>query len=493
MRIDGTTRPFTTLDEETGSILLRRLHPRINNFNEVIIFLLQCNMDIKYIGSGEAAKALTFYVTDYITKPCLPVHVGFAAITYALEQNELKFGAMEGSSDNTAIRERSLLTKSVNAMMSKTELSHQQVMSYLIGGGDHYTSHAFRTLYWGSFDRWIRQKVPDTITKFDSIDPVISPNHLSEVDVSSRTESELIASANLMSAAGTVVEASPSELLLTPALIDTSGPHESCFLESERQGLSQNDFTAVEYEVNASEGNETEVILHLDRESITASNQLYDYRFRPQDRPFDNMSLWEMVSSTEKISTELDDTRASKRAAGENSSGRKPLPRGSFLSLDDESHPQADTHRLRTRSDVVPVVLGPTIPRPDNRDEWCRSMLILFKPWRRPKDLKDEEQSWSDAFERYVFPECLQRVMHNLNIQNECKDARDTYNALRRAGKVQASLLPGVLPEEEAGDMEFCSAYDDLELALLEDDTLDAYSEAGSERDIDSDEETLLS
>jgi hypothetical protein len=68
MRIDGSTRALTELDEETQSILLRRLHPRINNFNDVVLFLMQCNMDIKYIGSGEAAKALVYYVTDYITK-----------------------------------------------------------------------------------------------------------------------------------------------------------------------------------------------------------------------------------------------------------------------------------------------------------------------------------------------------------------------------------------------------------------------------------------
>lgn len=197
MRIDGTTRPFTMLDEETGSILLRCLHPRINNFNDVIIFLLQCNMDIKYIGSGEAAKALTFYVTDYITKPCLPVHVGFAAIMYALEQNDLKFAGKEDTRDNAALRERSLLTKSVNAMMSKTELSHQQVMSYLVGGGDHYTGHTFRTLYWGSFDRWIRQKMPN-----ENLPPIASEElatqHLDNTTVRSKSESELIAAANLI-------------------------------------------------------------------------------------------------------------------------------------------------------------------------------------------------------------------------------------------------------------------------------------------------------
>jgi hypothetical protein len=91
MRIDGSTQAITELDPETMSILLRRLHPRINNFNELIIFLVRCNMDITYIGSGEAAKALVYYISDYITKITLATHIGLEALAYAIEQNEMKY------------------------------------------------------------------------------------------------------------------------------------------------------------------------------------------------------------------------------------------------------------------------------------------------------------------------------------------------------------------------------------------------------------------
>ncbi len=64
MRMDGTMRDATELDQETLSILLRRLHPRIANYNDLVIFLLQCNVDVKHIGSGEGAKALIYYITD---------------------------------------------------------------------------------------------------------------------------------------------------------------------------------------------------------------------------------------------------------------------------------------------------------------------------------------------------------------------------------------------------------------------------------------------
>ena len=149
MRIDGTVCMQSMVDPETESICLRRLHPWINNYNDVVLFLLQCNMDIKFIGSGPAAKALTYYISDYITKNDLKVHVGLQAIQAAIESHQKRFADDPASSAST--RERNLLTKTVNAMMGRREISHQQVMSYLVGGGDYYASHEFRTVRFYEF------------------------------------------------------------------------------------------------------------------------------------------------------------------------------------------------------------------------------------------------------------------------------------------------------------------------------------------------------
>ena len=150
MRIDGKTRAITNLDEETQSILIKRLHPRINNFNDVVIFLMQCNMDVKYIGSGEAAKALVYYITDYITKESLATHVGLGVLAYAIKQNDAKYYENKNALDSD--KSKSLFVKTVNAMMARQETSHQQVMSYLIGGGDNYKSNTFRLLKWAEID-----------------------------------------------------------------------------------------------------------------------------------------------------------------------------------------------------------------------------------------------------------------------------------------------------------------------------------------------------
>ncbi|EGO04615.1 hypothetical protein SERLA73DRAFT_68302 [Serpula lacrymans var. lacrymans S7.3] len=152
MWIDGSTRALTDLDEETQSILLRCLHPRINNFTDLMLFLFCCNMDIKFIGSREAAKALVYYVTDYIMKSSLATHVGLAAVLYAIQQNNKKFQGLQPAASTV---NKSLFTKTVNTIMARQELSHQQVMGYLVGGSDHYTSHKFKMIKWQQSDKYI--------------------------------------------------------------------------------------------------------------------------------------------------------------------------------------------------------------------------------------------------------------------------------------------------------------------------------------------------
>ncbi|KAJ7659696.1 hypothetical protein DFH06DRAFT_989348 [Mycena polygramma] len=104
---------------------------------------------------------------------------------------------------------------------------------------------------------------------------------------------------------------------------------------------------------------------------------------------------------------------------------------------------------------VVNVLLGDRMPRPDRteaeKDRWCRAMMILFKPWRTLKDLKRPNNSWTAAFEKTHFNDNARRVMNNMNVENECKDAKDKYEVLRKAGKVKA-LIPtrdGITPSND--------------------------------------------
>ncbi|KAG2145269.1 hypothetical protein DEU56DRAFT_732367, partial [Suillus clintonianus] len=109
------------------------------------------------------------------------------------------------------------------------------------------------------------------------------------------------------------------------------------------------------------------------------------------------------------------------------------LPRATFA----PQHAQFSTHMLRLRSKkVVPLLLGDALPRPDQSEEenelHCRAMMLLFKPWREFSDLKSDVESWVDAFEKETFPSRLLAIIKNMNVENECKDARDAHAVLVR-------------------------------------------------------------
>src|ERR1700674_2527507 len=69
-------------------------------------------------------------------------------------------------------------------------------------------------------------------------------------------------------------------------------------------------------------------------------------------------------------------------------------------------------------------------------------MLTLFKPWRHGKNLKEDDQSWDEAFTNYTFTPCQIELMKFFNIRYECNDARDDYSKLLK----QKIATDGVFP-----------------------------------------------
>ena len=65
---ENNVMPFTSFDEEVGSVVMRHLDGMVNNYNPSIALATRCNGDIKFMMSGDAAKSVLFYITDYITK-----------------------------------------------------------------------------------------------------------------------------------------------------------------------------------------------------------------------------------------------------------------------------------------------------------------------------------------------------------------------------------------------------------------------------------------
>ncbi|KAI0028112.1 hypothetical protein K488DRAFT_8906, partial [Vararia minispora EC-137] len=100
-------------------------------------------------------------------------------------------------------------------------------------------------------------------------------------------------------------------------------------------------------------------------------------------------------------------------------------------------HPQFASHVLGIRGVAyVPVLAGPVIPRADRSEEeksrFHRAMLILFKPWRDEEDLIPEGMTWTQAFEATTFSPYLARIIRNIHVENECRDARIESDRIRR-------------------------------------------------------------
>ncbi|KJA16537.1 hypothetical protein HYPSUDRAFT_99432, partial [Hypholoma sublateritium FD-334 SS-4] len=153
---ESNTCDHTYFDTENGDLHLRHLEGMTNTFNTSIIRALRCNMDIKFLGSGPSTKAIIYYITDYITKSQLKIHVAYAALQVAINALE----GVDTEQDNISGRAKKLLQKCAFSMVSRQELSSQQVASFLRDYDDHFTSHTYRRLYWLSMEKYLHSIDP---------------------------------------------------------------------------------------------------------------------------------------------------------------------------------------------------------------------------------------------------------------------------------------------------------------------------------------------
>lgn len=147
-------------------------------------------MDIKFIGSGPAAKAIIYYITNYITKSQLKTHVAYAALELATK----KLGEYNPDDDDITVRAKKLLQKCAYSIISHQELSAQQVASYLMDYEDHFTSHKYRNLYWPSFENHINREQPSP--ECYPTDEKINKITDAENDPEMESETEIIPSEN---------------------------------------------------------------------------------------------------------------------------------------------------------------------------------------------------------------------------------------------------------------------------------------------------------
>lgn len=155
MRMPRKIEDVSSINIESGEIKLRRLHETINNFNEYIISACRSNMDIKYIFTGSDAKALVYYITDYVTKSSLSFHDTFSLVLKAIQSFE-KHKLSTDVAVSAEERSRRLVLRCYNTLASQQELSGVQVASYLMGWPDHYATHDFANLFLISIENYLQ-------------------------------------------------------------------------------------------------------------------------------------------------------------------------------------------------------------------------------------------------------------------------------------------------------------------------------------------------
>lgn len=163
LRLPRKLVPVSTIDPDTGHISMRRSHPMINNFNEYIIAACRSNMDIKFIWTGSDAKALVYYITDYVTKMSLSFHDTLSLVQKCI--TSIVDPSHQTNQQNAIEKSRKLVLRCYNTLASQQELSGVQVASYLMNWNDHYTTHKFQGLFLIQTERYLQTQLNDIRAK----------------------------------------------------------------------------------------------------------------------------------------------------------------------------------------------------------------------------------------------------------------------------------------------------------------------------------------
>ncbi|CAF3385678.1 unnamed protein product, partial [Rotaria socialis] len=338
MRMPRKLVSNSTIDPATGNICMRRSDPWINNFNEYLITACRSNMDIKFIWSGSDAKALVYYITDYVTKTSLSFHDTFSLVQKSI--TSLQSLRNQTNNESAIEKSRKLVLRCYNMLASQQELSGVQVASYLMNWDDHYTTHRFQGLFLIQTERFLQTQLNET-----------------------RAQQKL--------------ETAAQDVIDNDTYDD--------------EAIDNDNNDEEQFQIQSTEHDKKYVLV----------NTRIDYQYRSDNLNrmclYDFVSIFykKKMNSTDlkylsKIAVSIEEKI--------NRKGRPPNERFLFQ----KQHPQATTYLMMKYSEShVPVLYGPQIPRQDRddtRERYCRAILTLFVPWRTVTDICDIGQTWEDAF-----------------------------------------------------------------------------------------------
>ena len=113
----------------------------------------RCNHDLKFIvASSKDAKALVYYITNYITKNTIYTSHMYSLLQVAVQKIESTF--TESQCTKHLERSRQLLIWFLNTIGSQQEILATRAISYLMRFPDHITNIQFSTIPWYSLLMW---------------------------------------------------------------------------------------------------------------------------------------------------------------------------------------------------------------------------------------------------------------------------------------------------------------------------------------------------
>lgn len=136
----------------------KRTYGYFNNWCPAILQCLRANHDMKLITNGMETKDIAWYITHYVAKKRKE-----SSNTSALLAKSLAFPSHRATqirhSDLIAAN-KLLLQHCANMLSREQELSGPEVVSYIMGWGDHYISHNFITIPWFSISSALPKTFP---------------------------------------------------------------------------------------------------------------------------------------------------------------------------------------------------------------------------------------------------------------------------------------------------------------------------------------------
>jgi hypothetical protein len=388
----------TEVDPQTGALNIKKGEPWLNTITPVLTYVLRCNTDVTSLLSGTAVKAVVAYISDYVTKTTLKTYTMFDSIKGVYERNS----EMLSGSFTRKEKARKLVTQVMNSFTAKSEIGSPMAGLYILGNPDHYTNFDFIPTYWKSFVNYVFYQ-QDTVANDDE------PEQSSEKVIIQKNKSgQFVAYNGVFDYIYRPLAYSHLPLYMW---IQTS---QKCKIPKPK---AQKGKATLHSNIH-DEGDLSDDEINLITSSLDTRKMIQPSSVDSDTDSFIDDSEDHDALNSDVESDELD-VMSNVTVDEVDESPKKDKKTRYYHFLSD--HPQHETHHVTSNPkhlNKVPNFLGGSLPRRDrgDREYYCATMLVLFKPWRKLEDLKDKDRSWDETFTSHVFTERqleLMRVLYS--------------------------------------------------------------------------------